>query len=102
MGHIACEGGAVSRHFLMMAGVGLWGLHMGFSQGILATLIADTAPQALKATAFGVFNLVSGLCMLVASVLAGWLWQTQGSHSTFIAGALLAGAALFLLLMRKD
>lgn len=86
----------------MMLGVVLWGLHMGFSQGIFASLIADKAPTELKGTAFGIFNLVSGICMLIASVLAGWLWQSIGSDSTFLTGALLATTALFLLLFKKQ
>ncbi|MHC8410933.1 MFS transporter [Pseudomonas sp. Hz4] len=86
----------------MMLGVALWGLHMGFSQGILASLVADKAPIELKGTAFGIFNLVSGICMLIASVLAGWLWQSFGSDSTFLAGALLATTALLLLLFKKQ
>jgi len=86
----------------MMLGVVLWGLHMGFSQGILASLVADKAPTELKGTAFGIFNLVSGICMLIASVLAGWLWQRIGSDSTFLTGALLAATALFLLLFKKQ
>jgi MFS family permease len=86
----------------MMLGVALWGLHMGFSQGILASLVADNAPGQLKGTAFGIFNLVSGVCMLIASVLAGGLWQSIGSASTFLMGALLAATALLLLLLKKQ
>jgi MFS family permease len=85
----------------MMLGVALWGLHMGFSQGILASLVADTAPGKLKGTAFGIFNLVSGVCMLIASVLAGWLWQSFGSGSTFFVGAVFAATALLLLLLKR-
>ncbi len=85
----------------MMLGVALWGLHMGFSQGILATLVADTAPIELKGTAFGIFNLISGVCLLIASVLAGWLWQTVGAQSTFISGAVLAALAMVLLVLRS-
>jgi MFS family permease len=85
----------------MMLGVALWGLHMGFSQGILASLVADTAPGKLKGTAFGIFNLVSGVCMLIASVLAGGLWQSFGSGSTFFVGAVFAATALLLLLLKK-
>ncbi|SMF03152.1 MFS transporter [Pseudogulbenkiania subflava] len=81
----------------LLTGVALWGLHMGFSQGILATLVADTTPGGLKGTAFGVFNLVSGGCMLCASVIAGWLWQAHGSATTFYAGAVFALSALLLL-----
>ncbi|MEB0076558.1 MFS transporter [Pseudomonas sp. CCI3.2] len=86
----------------MLLGVALWGLHMGFSQGILASLVADKAPGKLKGTAFGIFNLVSGVCMLIASVLAGWLWQSIGSDSTFLMAALLAAIALLLLLIKKQ
>ncbi|MFL1527565.1 MFS transporter [Pseudomonas sp. O230] len=86
----------------MLLGVALWGLHMGFSQGILASLVADKAPGKLKGTAFGIFNLVSGVCMLIASVLAGWLWQSIGSDSTFLMGAFLAATALLLLLLKKQ
>ena len=70
-----------------MAGVALWGLHMGLTQGLFAALVADTTPSRLRGTAFGVFNLVSGGAMLVASVLAGWLWDQYGAPATFWAGA---------------
>ena len=75
-------------------GVALWGLHMGFTQGLLATLVADTAPPELRGTAYGVFNLLSGLALLVASVLAGALWQSVGPQGTFLAGAVFAVLAL--------
>ena len=71
----------------VMAGVALWGLHMGLTQGLLATLVADASPAALRGTAFGIFNLVSGIVLLVASVLAGVLWDAAGPAATFIAGA---------------
>ena len=80
----------------LMIGVSLWGLHMGFSQGVLATLVADTTPRAFKGTAFGIFNLVSGVCMLPASVLAGWLWQSYGADVCFYAGAVFAVLTLAL------
>jgi len=68
-------------------GVALWGLHMGFSQGLLATLVADVAPPELRGTAYGMFNLLSGLALLIASVLAGLLWESVGPEGTFLAGA---------------
>lgn len=71
----------------VLVGVALWGVHMGMTQGLLATMVADTAPKDLRGTAYGFFNLVSGLAMLVASVLAGWLWDRWGASSTFLAGA---------------
>lgn len=76
------------------AGVVLWGLHMGFTQGLLATLVADTAPPELRGTAYGIFNLLCGLAMLVASVLAGALWDSVGPQITFLAGAAFTGLAL--------
>lgn len=86
---------------MVLLGVALWGLHMGFSQGLLATLIADTTPADLKGTAFGLFNLMSGIALLLASAVAGWLWQTYGAAVTFYAGAALSTVALLLLLIRR-
>lgn len=86
---------------MVLLGVALWGLHMGFSQGLLAALIADTTPANLKGTAFGLFNLVSGIALLLASVVAGWLWQTYGAAVTFYAGAAFSTVALLLLLIRR-
>jgi MFS family permease len=75
-------------------GAALWGLHMGITQGLLAALVADTAPGHLRGTAFGLFNLVGGIAVLIASVFAGALWQTIGPQATFLGGAVFAGAAL--------
>ena len=80
--------------WLAMAGVALWGLHMGLTQGLFAALVADTTPSRLRGTAFGVFNLVGGGAMLVASVLAGWLWDQYSAPATFYAGAGFAALAL--------
>jgi MFS family permease len=74
-------------------GVALWGLHMGFTQGLLAALVADSARAEQRGTAFGVFNLVTGLALLAASVLAGVLWDRGGPQLTFLAGAALTAAA---------
>ena len=79
---------------MLMGGVALWGLHMGLTQGLLSTLIADTAPVELRGTAFGFFHLATGLATLLASVLAGGLWTTFGAPATFLAGALLTALAL--------
>jgi MFS family permease len=78
----------------VVAGVALWGVHMGMTQGLLATMIADTAPAELRGTAYGFFNLVSGVAMLIASVLAGLLWDQVGASATFYAGAAFCVAAL--------
>jgi MFS family permease len=77
----------------LAAGVALWGLHMGLTQGLLAALVAKAAPSALRGTAFGIFNLASGIAMLAASLLAGALWHYVGPAATFLAGAALAAAA---------
>jgi MFS family permease len=82
------------------AGVALWGLHLGMTQGLLATMVADAAPAPLRGTAFGFFNLASGIAMLVASVLAGLLWDKLGAATTFYAGAAFSVLALVLLLRR--
>lgn len=81
-------------------GVALWGLHMGLSQGLLAAMVADTAPVDLRGTAFGFFNLVTGVVLLIASVLAGWLWNAYGPTATFLAGAAFAAAAALIMALR--
>lgn len=78
----------------MLIGVALWGLHMGLTQGILSTLVADAAPEDLRGTAFGAFNLVSGVAMLIASFAAGEIWDHGGPLPTFATGAILAAVAL--------
>jgi MFS family permease len=77
----------------VFAGAGLWGLHMGLTQGLLSKLVADNAPAELRGTAFGIFNLVSGVALLLASVVAGSLWEFVGPTATFIAGAAFAATA---------
>lgn len=86
----------------VLLGVALWGLHLGFSQGILAAMVADSAPAELRGTAFGLFNLLSGVAMLLASGLAGWLWQSFGAASCFYTGAGFAGLAWLLLRLRRQ
>jgi len=86
---------------LLWAGIGLWGLHMAITQGLLSTMVADTAPADLRGTAFGFFNLVSGVALLVASGLAGMLWDTWGAPVTFLAGAVFSALALALLALRR-
>jgi MFS family permease len=81
---------------LLFAGIALWGLHMGLTQGILATLIADRVPAAYRATAFGMFNLVSGVALLVASGTAGALWERYDPAAAFWAGAVVATVAALL------
>lgn len=86
---------AISDHWsVVLAGVALWGVHMGMTQGLLATMVADTAPEDLRGTAYGFFNLVSGLAMLLASVLAGLLWDRLGASFTFYTGAMFCVIAL--------
>lgn len=80
---------AASSHWsTLLPGVALWGMHMGMTQGLLATMLANQAPADLRGTAFGLFNLISGLSMLAASVLAGFIWDSLGAAYTFYCGAL--------------
>jgi MFS family permease len=93
---------ATNDHWgVVMAGVALWGVHMGITQGLLATMVADTAPADLRGTAYGLFNLMSGLAMLLASALAGLLWDRLGASFTFYAGAAFCVAALVGLAWRS-
>lgn len=93
---------AYSNHSIWVwVGVSLWGLHMGTTQGLLATMVADAAPPELRGTAFGFFNLVSGVAMLLASAFAGFLWNAVGPSFTFVAGATFSTVTLIALVMRK-
>jgi MFS family permease len=88
---------ALASDAMMVAvGTALWGLHMGLTQGILSSLVADTAPVDLRGTAFGLFNLITGLATLAASVIAGLLWDWIGPAATFLAGAVFTVLALTL------
>ncbi|HCI4464644.1 TPA: MFS transporter [Klebsiella pneumoniae] len=86
---------ALSGHWsTLLIGVALWGIHMGMTQGLLAAMVAHTAPPELRGTAFGMFNLMSGLALLLASTGAGVLWETFGAASTFYAGAIICVVTL--------
>ena len=93
---LATGGGWVT----VLVGVALWGIHMGMTQGLLATMVADTAPADLRGTAYGFFNLVSGVAMLIASTLAGLLWDRLGPSFAFHAGAVFCVIALIALFKR--
>jgi MFS family permease len=79
---------------VVLLGTALWGLHMGLTQGVLATLVADTAPAEFRGTDFGIFNLAAGAATLLASLIAGGLWEVFGPQATFVAGAIFSSLAL--------
>jgi MFS family permease len=92
---------ASSSHWVsVLAGVALWGIHMGMTQGLLAAMVANTAPADLRGTAYGFFNLLSGLALLLASGVAGWLWDSYGAAFTFYGGAAFAVVALVVMGVR--
>lgn len=94
---------ALSNHWMgVILGVALWGIHMGMTQGLLAAMIAKTAPRDLRGTAFGIFSLVSGVGLLIASVGAGAIWETFGAEYTFYAGAVICLATLVYLRKTPD
>ena len=82
-------------------GAVLWGLHMGCTQGLLNAMVADTVPADLRGTGFGVFHLIVGIALLLASVIAGALWDQLGHSGTFMAGAVFAGLAMLGFAARK-
>jgi MFS family permease len=87
---------------LVMTGVVFWGFHMALTQGLFASLVADTAPENLRGTAFGVFNFAGGIAMLLASILAGGFWDAYGPAATFLAGAGFTIVALIGLVLAED
>ncbi|AWZ01346.1 putative transporter [Rhodobiaceae bacterium] len=105
LGALICAGLVLSIAddlYLVTIGIILWGLHMGLTQGLLSAMVADSAPDTLRGTAFGVFNLINGVALLIASVVAGLLWQMVGASTTFFAGAGFATFALVLLLISRQ
>jgi MFS family permease len=86
----------------LLAGVALWGLHMGLTQGLFAAIVADNAPIDRRGTAFGFFNLVSGVALLAASILAGQLWDRVGASATFYSGAVFAGLSFLAFLFWRE
>lgn len=93
---------ALSHHWSgVVTGVMLWGIHMAMSQGLLAKMVADTAPADLRGTAYGFFSLLSGIALLLASTIAGLLWQRIGSSATFYAGAAFSLLTLAGLLIKR-
>ena len=86
----------------LVIGVGLWGAHMALTQGIFSRMIADSAPEQLRATSFGAFWFVSGIAALLASLGAGLMWDRDGSSATFFTSAAVAAAALAMLSLLGD
>lgn len=80
-------------------GIVLWGLHLGLTQGVLTTLVADTCDSGLRGTGYGIFNLFSAVTLLFASILAGYLWDHLGAEYTFVVGGGFSLASLILLLI---
>ncbi len=94
---------AWSNHWISVwGGIVLWGLHMGMTQGLLARMVADSTPAELRGTAYGFFNLVSGIALLIASVLAGLLWDRFGAAQTFEAGAAFSALALAGVILERE
>ena len=85
--------------FMLVLGIIFWGMHMAFTQGLLATMVTDTTAPEIRGTAYGIFNFVCGIAMLLSSIIAGILWDQLGSSSTFIAGAIGAALACICLLV---
>ena len=85
----------------VFAGIALWGMHLALTQGILSRMVADQAAPRLRGSAFGLFNLATGIALLAASVFAGLLWDAIGPSTTFLAGAGFAGLAALLLIIRS-
>lgn len=85
----------------LLVGIGLWGLHLGLTEGVFAALVADTAPAHLRGTAFGLFNLAGGTALLAASIVAGSVWELAGPAATFYTGAVFAAICLVALLLQR-
>jgi MFS family permease len=96
---ILARAGSVGQ---VLGGSAVWGVHMGLTQGVLSAMVAQTAPADLRGSAFGLFNLVSGIALLAASALAGWLWDAYGPTLTFYAGAAFSALAVTALALYRE
>ena len=96
-----CTLAFASTPVLLIVGALLWGLHMGFTEGVFAAMVANSAPKDLRGSAFGIFNLLRGLVLLVASVAAGVLWDQVGPQATFGFGSALAVATVLALWLAR-
>lgn len=85
----------------VLIGIVLMGLHLGATQGIFSMLVAATAPENERASAFGIFGFANGLSAVAAGLLAGLLWDAFGPEATFLGGALLALFALAWLRLHR-
>jgi MFS family permease len=106
IGIIALAGAALSLSLAsslwgVALGITLWGVHLALTQGLLATFIADAAPTDLRGTAFGLFNLASGVAMLFGNALTGWLWDAKGADSAFLLSGLAASMILLAIPLLK-
>ena len=106
IGIIALAGAALSLSLAsslwgVALGITLWGVHLALTQGLLATFIADAAPTDLRGTAFGLFNLASGVAMLLGNALTGWLWDAKGADSAFLLSGLAASMILLAIPLLK-
>lgn len=88
--------------WIYVLGTVFWGLHMGFSQGLLGAMVANATPDGLKGSAFGTFNLVTAMVVLAGNLLAGWAWQDIGPAAPFLIGAGVSGMALLALLLHRS
>jgi len=70
---------------------------MGFTEGVFAAMVANSAPKDLRGSAFGIFNMLRGLVLLAASVTAGLLWDQLGPQATFGFASALAILTVFAL-----
>lgn len=86
----------------LIVGTTLWGAHMALTQGIFARMIADSAPEKMRATSFGAFYFVTGIATLLASLGAGWLWDREGASATFLTSAGVAAVAVAMLSLLED
>ncbi len=74
----------------------LYGVQLGLTQGTLLALVSDVTDADTRGTAFGMISLVTGLALLPASLIAGFLWQNVGSWATFGAGTVCSVVALIV------
>lgn len=78
----------------------LAGLHVGMTQGILSTLVAESTPAELRGTAFAIYYFSAGIAVLIGNTLAGKLSDLLGTTGCFVGGLAFTVLASLLLFIR--
>jgi MFS family permease len=88
------------NHYVLFTGVALWGAQVAITQSILVAMISDVTPQYIRGTAFGIFYVISGIVVVIATNIANYL-SPLNSRYPFFNGAFISFIAILILVSVK-